>query len=109
MRWIAFTLAPAATASDAAVCLRSCGVMAVRPAATHAGSNTRGRQLLILRTPPWGAVKTRSSGPLPSHTLLRDSARLGRSGTDLVWWFLGVDHTRRPPISVTLSATTRRR
>jgi hypothetical protein len=64
------------------VCWGSCGVRSPRPAGFSAGSKRRRRQLRSMITPLRGAVKTRSSGDLPTQAVARASTKERGTGTE---------------------------
>src|SRR5665647_3723765 len=72
-------------ASEAAVCLSSCGVSPSKPAVTAAGLNTSLRKFRFRSTPPRAPVNMRSFGPLPALRTSSSSTRNLGIGTDLRW------------------------
>ncbi|TKJ31222.1 hypothetical protein A6V29_18550 [Blastococcus sp. CCUG 61487] len=79
--WTLLTVAPLATAREAAVCRRSCGVTSLSPAVRTAGSNTARRQFRSRSTVPLAVVISRSSPCLPSQWRASDSASVAGRGT----------------------------
>jgi hypothetical protein len=84
-------------------------VEAAGPTSRTAGSKVLRRKFLPRRTPPRGAMKTRSSGSLPVTSGSRSETRKRGSGTVRRACVFGAPQTSRPFTSVTDSATTRRR
>lgn len=82
MRCTAFTLAPALTARDAAVCRSSCGVSPGWPISAAALSNHNARALRLRKTPPIGDVNARSSRSLPASATTRSSTSDRGIGTE---------------------------